>query len=68
LKGSALVSIAGALAATDPDRAARLIADVELIGRSITRNHLKGNVLVSIAGRWQLPTRIAELLFTIGFR
>ena len=35
-EGRALVDVAGALAATDPARAARLIADAERIAQSIS--------------------------------
>ncbi len=40
----------GALAATDPDRAARLIADAERATQSITDETLKAKALASIAG------------------
>jgi len=50
LKVSALAHIAGAPAATDPDRAARLIADAERAAQSITDEGLKVMALASIAG------------------
>jgi hypothetical protein len=44
-----LASFAEALAATDPDRAARLIADAERTAQSITDDSLKASALASIA-------------------
>jgi hypothetical protein len=49
-KASALASIAGALAATDPDRTARIIADAERAAQSITDHYRKASALASIAG------------------
>jgi hypothetical protein len=40
------------VAATDPDRAARLIADAERIAQSLTRKDLKVSALVKIAKAW----------------
>ena len=48
-KASALASIAGAVAATDPDRAARLIADAERFAQSITGKTAKASALASVA-------------------
>ena len=48
-KAIALADIAGALAATDPDRA-RLIADAERIAQSITDDYRKAVALANIAG------------------
>jgi hypothetical protein len=48
-KVSALASIAGALAATDPDRAERIIADAERIAQSITDEDAKAGALMDIA-------------------
>ena len=48
LKASALADIAGALAATDPDRAARLIADAERIAQSITDESERDIALATI--------------------
>ena len=48
-KASALAT-RGALAATDPDRAARLIADAERAAQSITDETWKARALASIAG------------------
>lgn len=45
-----LASIAGALAATDPDRAARLITDAERTAQSITSDSSKDSALADIAG------------------
>jgi hypothetical protein len=48
-KARALADVAGALAATDPDRA-RLIADAERAAQSITHDGLKASTLADIAG------------------
>ncbi len=49
-KAIALASIAGALAATDPDHAARLIADAERAAQSLTDDSSKAVALANIAG------------------
>jgi hypothetical protein len=49
-KAETLAKIAGAVAATDPGRAAQLIADAERTAQSITREFLKASALASIAG------------------
>jgi hypothetical protein len=48
-KASALADVAGALAATDPDRA-RLIASAERVAQSITDDYRKASALAAIAG------------------
>lgn len=48
-KARALANIARALAATDPDRAARLIADAERLAQSITSKAEKDDVFASLA-------------------
>jgi len=48
-KVSALCGIAGALAATDPDRAARLLADAERVANAITDEYQKASVLSELA-------------------
>ncbi|HTU73102.1 MAG TPA: hypothetical protein VMG38_06245, partial [Trebonia sp.] len=51
-KAYALADVARTLAATDPDRAARILADAERIARSITSEHSKVVALVKIAEAW----------------
>ena len=64
MRASALASIAGALAATDPDRAARLIDDAERAAQSFTHGYSKASALVSIAGVLAAsdPDRAARLI------
>ena len=63
-KASALSDIAKALAATDPDRAARLLADAERIANSITDESSKASALSGIAEALAAtdPDRAARLL------
>ena len=58
-KASALSRVAEALAATDPDRAARLFADAERIANSITDKSEGIGAATASRGRWQPPTRTA---------
>jgi hypothetical protein len=62
-KASALTSIAGTVAATDPDRAAHLATEAERIARSLTDTERTASALARIAGTVAAtdPDRAAHL-------